>query len=160
MAITYVTKFMSGYSLLLPSLYPLQTILRIGDKLKTISTDDCWLWAGSTNHYGYGRFIQDRKSLQAHRVMYEVLVGEIPKGLVIDHLCRVLLCVNPEHLEPVTDKVNVLRGIGITAQQARQTHCKRNHKLSGDNIRADKGHDRICIKCEKIRSLARSKKNK
>lgn len=66
----------------------------------------CWLWAGADNGVGYGKF----RGKYAHRVSYEMRHGSIPTGLHIDHLCRVRCCVNPDHLEPVTNKENAQRG--------------------------------------------------
>lgn len=77
---------------------------------RTKVTDSCWLWVGATNGEGYGCITIHNESLMTHRVMYEALVGPIPDGLFIDHLCRVHNCVNPEHLEPVTHGENVRRG--------------------------------------------------
>src|SRR5215469_6072754 len=79
-------------------------------------TETCWLWRGYEGAGGYGRFaIEPRDNIQAHRFSYQLFVGLIPKGLVIDHLCRVHLCVNPDHLEAVTSCENSRRGIGIPA---------------------------------------------
>jgi len=78
-----------------------------------VKTDSCWLWIGTVNSTGYGYFQtggRGTKKARAHRYAYEFLVGPIPKGLVLDHLCRVKICVNPEHLQPVTQRENVLRG--------------------------------------------------
>ncbi len=72
-------------------------------------TDACWLWTASTDWYGYGWFWVGAPR-RAHRVCYEWLVGPIPAGLELDHLCRVPACVRPEHLEPVTHAENVRRG--------------------------------------------------
>jgi len=71
---------------------------------------DCWVWTGSKDRAGYGRTWRSTAPFPAHRVAYELLVGPIPAGLVIDHLCRNPACVNPDHLEPVTHRVNILRG--------------------------------------------------
>ena len=70
----------------------------------------CWLWQGAINTNGYGNFHNKGRTVKAHRFAYEICVGEIPKGLTIDHLCRVRHCVNPSHLEPVTMRENFLRG--------------------------------------------------
>lgn len=87
----------------------------------------------------------------AHRVAYEIVKGPIPKGLQIDHLCRVPACINPNHLEAVTAQVNTLRGVSPAAQQARQTHCKRGHELNAVNmVRYGDGHRR-CKTCESYR---------
>lgn len=96
--------------------------------------DGCWEWTGSIcPSTGYGRLLVRGRRFMAHRYAYELLVGEIPDGLQIDHLCRVRTCVNPDHLEPVTLGENVLRGAGITAQNARKTHCKRGHPFDDEN---------------------------
>ena len=88
----------------------------------------------------------------AHRIGYEQLVGPIPKGLELDHLCRVRHCVNPDHLEPVTHKENTLRGSCPAAVNARKTHCKRGHPLTDDNIaRQSKTNARVCLKCQAVR---------
>lgn len=97
----------------------------------------CWLWTGAITADGYGRFY-DKRTHSAHRYSYQKLVGEIPQGLHVDHKCRQRSCVNPDHLEPVTQAENTRRGIG--AQRTREfcakiTHCKRGHELSGKNLR-------------------------
>jgi hypothetical protein len=69
----------------------------------------CWLWLGSLRS-GYGRFSLNGKTCEAHRVSYEHLVGPIPQGMMIDHLCRTRCCINPDHLEPVTNAENIRRG--------------------------------------------------
>jgi DNA-directed RNA polymerase subunit RPC12/RpoP len=85
----------------------------------------CWEWAAGRNSAGYGYFRSSTGSRRAHRIAYEHLVGPIPSGLTLDHLCRNRSCVNPDHLEPVTHRENVLRGSGIAAQQARRHVCPR-----------------------------------
>lgn len=109
---------------------------------------ECWEWTGGRQHDGYGWVWTGARPGYAHRVVYEWLVGPVPEGLELDHLCRNRTCVNPDHLEPVTRRENILRGEGITAQQARQTHCKRGHPLSGDNLYRHGGH-RKCRACQR-----------
>lgn len=107
---------------------------------------DCWLWQGSRNKpHGYGRVTVNYRNLYLHRVIYELLVGPIPEGLHIDHLCRQPSCCNPCHLEAVTCLVNVRRGV-----KASKTHCRREHPLSGDNVyvyTSKKGVHRRCRTC-------------
>lgn len=116
---------------------------------KVDSSGDCWEWlADKTN--GYGRFvIGNNKKVRAHRFAYERLVGEIPEGLVIDHLCRNRACVNPKHMEVVTNRENILRGEGLTAINARKTHCNRGHKFTSENTRPNgvNGKGRKCREC-------------
>lgn len=96
----------------------------------------CWLWTASSNRQGYGYFSIGRKIRGAHRASWELHRGPIPDGMVLDHLCRVPSCVNPDHLRVVTPRVNTLENsLGSAAQRAKQTHCKRGHPLSGDNVR-------------------------
>lgn len=88
----------------------------------------CWQWIAGGDK-GYGRFyISEAKGrVLAHRWAYEALVGPIPAGLDLDHLCRNPGCVNPAHLEPVTKRVNTLRGLGYAAENARKTTCPDGH---------------------------------
>lgn len=89
----------------------------------------CWLWQGAITT-GYGRFASPRTQLHyAHRFAYERLVGPVPDGLTLDHLCRVRACVNPRHLDAVPMRTNLLRGIGIVAVNAKKTHCINGHAL-------------------------------
>ena len=120
---------------------------------KVDSADDCWIWTAETSRGGYGRFAAGsrsdgtRRSVQAHRYAYELLVGPIPEGLELDHLCRVRNCVNPAHLEPVTTKVNVLRGIGLAARNAGKTHCPQGHPYDEANTYYYSTGKRACRAC-------------
>jgi hypothetical protein len=88
-----------------------------------------------------------------HRYAYEALVGPIPDGKQIDHLCRNRACCNPEHLEPVTIQENIRRGEGPQAINARKTHCIRGHALSGDNLYlVPKSGRRNCVICRQAAS--------
>jgi hypothetical protein len=78
----------------------------------------CWLWCGSTDTSGYGKILVRRKLIPAHRLAYEYYVGPIPAGLEIDHLCRVRHCVNPDHLEAVTHRENLMRGFRAVQEEA------------------------------------------
>lgn len=85
----------------------------------------CFLWIGVLDTNGYGRVWWKWKTTLAHRVSWEIVNGKIPDGLVIDHLCRTPSCVNPRHMEVVTQRVNVLRGNGPCAIRARWTQCQK-----------------------------------
>lgn len=110
----------------------------------------CWLWTGTIASTGYGITTRDYAQLMAHRAAYELLMGPIPAGLHLDHLCRNTACVNPDHLEPVRCRTNLLRGHGLSAKNARKTHCKRGHPLSGANLYIHK-HGRACRTCSALR---------
>jgi HNH endonuclease len=113
-------------------------------------TNGCWVWTGSLTVQGYGRmFIKERGTTDyAHRIVYKLLVGPIPEGLTIDHLCRNKLCVNPEHLETVSARTNILRGYGPAARNARKKRCHKGHILSGKNVMIVRGGTkRQCRKC-------------
>ena len=126
--------------------------------------DGCHNWLGAYDHHGYGRFYDRKikKAVFAHRTAYELFVGPIPEGLTLDHLCRNRGCVNPRHLEPVTHQVNILRGVGLAAQRAKQTHCKRGHELVGENLDLQRRpydptgrRSRACKACRKITDAIR-----
>lgn len=137
---------------------------------KVQKTDTCWLWTAAKNSSGYGTFSGDRQPdgtkprLYAHRWAYETLRGPIPDGLHLDHLCRVRNCVRPDHLEPVTNRVNILRGTSFSARNAKKTHCPRGHELAGENLVAAalRRGDRNCKTCaqerERIRCLTRTRR--
>lgn len=117
-------------------------------------TEGCWLWQGTINEAGYGLITSGGKygrNLRAHRIAYETLVGPIPDCLTLDHLCRVRHCVNPDHLEPVTLRENVLRGEGSSAQYARRTHCPNGHEYNAVNTRYRANGVRDCRICDRIR---------
>ena len=114
-------------------------------------TSTCWEWRGSISVYGYGQFGARERSWRAHRFAWVELRGEIPTGLVLDHLCRNRACVNPDHLEPVTDRVNTLRGIGGSALNAAKTHCKRGHEFDAENTATDNHGNRECVECRRHR---------
>ena len=124
---------------------------------KVHKTESCWLWTGCTVE-GYGRFNLNGEAVPAHLMAYRELVGPIPAGLQIDHLCRNRGCVNPEHMEPVTSRVNVLRGEAFSAIKFRQTHCIHGHAFSPANTRIN-GTRRRCRACSNARRKAYRQRN-
>ena len=107
---------------------------RFNEKWHLDPETGCWIWHAAKSG-GYGRIKSPggQDALHAHRVSYELHRGDIPDGLVIDHLCRNTACVNPSHLEPVTNKENTMRGENMTAQNVLKTHCPRGHEDTLEN---------------------------
>jgi hypothetical protein len=103
----------------------------------------CWLWQRSLEWTGYGRSYYEGKQWKVHRLVYTLLVGDIPEKLDLDHLCRVRHCVNPSHLEPVTRAENILRG---DLPGRMKTHCKHGHELTPENTVRYNGR-RSCRTC-------------
>lgn len=121
---------------------------------KVEKTEGCWTWLGTMHPDGYGRFWAEGRQHWAHRWAYELEVGPIPSGLVIDHLCRNRACVNPEHLEPVTNIENVLRGESASARAARREKCIRGHRYDEENTYIDSRGVRSCRSCRRERDRA------
>lgn len=110
----------------------------------------CWEWTGglsSRKSRGYGRFHYGGRDINAHIVSYEWTKGDIQEGLELDHLCRNTVCVNPNHLEAVTHRENVLRGTSCVAKQFNKIKCIRGHDLPKSN-----GKERVCRPCANIRN--------
>lgn len=133
---------------------------RFWSKVRKAAADGCWEWTGAVTQRGYGRFWPTHRTMvRAHRYAYQRLVGPIPEGLTIDHLCRNPSCVNPAHLEPVSNRTNILRSDGLSAKGARQTHCKRGHPFDIANTHIYVGvwgHEwRRCRTCDRLRSNLR-----
>ena len=117
----------------------------------------CWEWMAYTNACGYGVFgVPPRgRTMLAHRWVYEFMIGEIPEGLVLDHLCRNRACVNPYHLEPVTHAVNMSRGSNAT-----RTHCKHGHEYTSENTYIQSKGSRACVTCARQRAAEQHKRER
>lgn len=113
----------------------------------SVTPDGCFEWCGYDNGVGYGLVYHDGKNRLTHRLAYSEFVGEIPHGYDIDHLCRNTRCFNPDHLEAVTHRENVLRGVGWSATRAAQTHCLRDHEFSVANTAYKANGTRRCRAC-------------
>lgn len=115
-----------------------------------VTESGCWIWTAGVNHSGYGIIGINQFPRLAHRVAYELLKGEIPEGLVLDHLCRVPSCCNPSHLQPVTDRENFLRGVHPSARFHKHNICKRGHVLSEEDIGHWSNGTRVCNICRRM----------
>lgn len=122
----------------------------------------CWLWLGAarSKRSRYGSHHHNGKQYLTHRLVYELLVGPIPAELQIDHLCRNRICCNPDHLEPVTIRTNLLRGETLAAANAAKTHCLHGHPLSGENLYLHPNGGRICKECGRKHALLTNRKRK
>lgn len=112
----------------------------------------CWEWQGWLNDEGYAYFnLTRKKKVRAHKLAWELYVGENLSGSELDHTCRNRKCVNPDHLELVSHKENMLRGNTVNAINAAKTHCIRGHPFDEANTRIRSNGWRACRKCEKLR---------
>lgn len=118
---------------------------------KVVKTESCWIWSGHITDSGYGQFRYMGKTHRAHRVSYILKHGSIDDSLVIDHLCKNKKCVNPEHLDLVTQKENVSRGLSgkVNNAQSRKTHCPEGHEYS----RKTKNGYRVCGVCRSRQTM-------
>jgi hypothetical protein len=118
----------------------------------------CWLWTGKLSSEGYPVLCVDGQKLYVHRLAARVQHGDIPSGYTVDHLCRNRACIRPTHMDVVTRRVNVLRGIGPAAVHARATHCPQGHEYNKANTywwRTPTGEGRRCRVCQRERKRLR-----
>ena len=113
----------------------------------------CWVWLGAKMRNGYGQLVVGGVHYAAHRYAYQEMVGAIPAGLDLDHLCRNRACTNPDHLEPVTRSENLLRGLKRT-HNLEKTHCPSGHEYSAENTYVN-GNRRQCRACANARASAK-----
>ncbi len=120
--------------------------------IKSSEPDGCWLWKDKLSKDGYAYFWVGQggklgKNVPAHRVLYELMIGKIPEGCELDHLCKNPACVRPDHQEPVTHRINLLRGEGVAAKNAAATHCPQGHPYDLQNTYFTKEGWRGCRQC-------------
>ena len=124
-----------------------------------VDANGCWIWQGPQTNNGYGMASSGKggRTTTAHRRAYTAAHGEIAPGMQIDHLCRVRLCCNPDHLESVTPTENVQRALAATG---RDTHCKRGHEFTPENTMVYKTGSRHCRQCthERVRAFKARKR--
>jgi hypothetical protein len=119
-------------------------VTRFNDKVE--KTSSCWVWKNAKDKDGYGIFWDQTKIIKAHRFSYQLFKDKIPQGLQINHLCKNTSCVNPNHLEVVSCRENLMKGDTIAKQNAEKTHCKRGHEFNNKNTRFFK-NERYCLPC-------------
>lgn len=119
----------------------------------------CWIWLNAAM-FGYGITSYRGRCVRAHRLSYLLFKGKIGEQFVLDHLCRVRCCVNPDHLEIVSTRENLMRGESFSAINFKKTHCCNGHPLSEKNLRFLKGRNpnRICWICARAREKSRRQK--
>lgn len=117
--------------------------------------DSCWPWPGSLTSSGYGKVSWYGMEYLVHRIAYQALVGDVPDGLELDHLCRVRSCFNPSHLEAVTHRENVLRGVSFAAVHSQLTHCRQGHEFTPENTYVTTQGARRCRTCKAAHQRSR-----
>jgi hypothetical protein len=128
---------------------------RIARKVVICAVSGCHTWQGATNGKGYGVILGEgeRRMRYVHRLAYELAYGAIPDELVIDHKCRNRRCCNPDHLEPVTQAVNLERGDHPNFKAKASGSCRKGHTITADDIRRKDGR-LVCRKCRNERRRA------
>lgn len=125
------------------------------DRLKEFEGQEgCWNWPTKPMNTGYGlSYVRQPdgslRKANTHRLAYEMLVGPVPAGMHLDHLCSNRRCCNPAHLEVVTPRENIMRGVGPSAQNARKTHCSLGHALDMANTYITPSGERTCRECRR-----------
>ncbi len=125
----------------------MRTARPIEERIERLPFSGCWLWLGHLSSNGYGKL----GAQYAHRLVYEKERGKIESGFQIDHLCKVKSCVNPDHLEPVTQQENIRRSEAVSIINGRKTHCPSGHPYNQENTYLDKNNQRYCMVCKRER---------
>lgn len=128
-----------------------QYLAAFGVRRTSATPSECWTWHGHTNRDGYGMYKTGNVSNGAHRMAYQLAKGAIRPGMQIDHLCRNPKCVNPNHLEEVTQLENIRHG-NVGKLQLARTHCPRGHEYTPENIKWGQ-RGRGCKTCARKVSL-------
>lgn len=136
---------------------------RFWEKVRLIPITGCWRWIASLTSGGYGQIAFNGRHYVAHRLAYEAAHGLIDDGVVLDHLCCLRECVNPAHLEPVTQATNAQRGLAGRRTNVEKTHCPKGHPYSGDNLIVESRPaagggvrtNRRCRECARLLALDR-----
>jgi hypothetical protein len=124
---------------------------RLWAQSKQDVTTGCQLWTGTLHKDGYGQIKVNRKTRLAHIVSYELAIGLVGDGLELDHLCRVRRCIQPTHIEPVTNLVNIMRGHSPMAVALLTGFCQRGHEFTPENsIIKSSGGQKQCRACAKM----------
>ena len=121
---------------------------------KVSKSDGCWLWTAATGSNGYGRFLVNGALVLPHRWSYEQVNGPLTRALVVDHLCRNVSCVNPQHLDAVSQQDNIRRGLRSTPGIFRKPLCRKGHALTPENTETRRGGGRRCVVCRRARENA------
>lgn len=124
------------------------TLERFEAKVEIITESGCWIWIGGTRSDGYGQLSISGKTKVAHRVAYELYVGEIPEGMNVCHTCDVKSCVNPNHLFLGTQSDNMYDCVNKGRHpQTQKTHCPKGHEYASENTYINKKSGRSCRTC-------------
>ena len=141
--------YCTGHNSKTPHLPPFQRFMQFVDKR---GEEECWTWVGALDGNGYGRFWVDGRLVPAHRWLCEQMRGHLPRDLQVDHLCFNPPCVNPSHLEPVPQGVNVQRSYN---RRGSMEHCLNGHARTPENVRLDAEGHIVCRECVRVRGSAK-----
>lgn len=139
-----------------PERWPRKTDEQFWEMAVRDPVTDCLVWQGASTTGGYGHVRYGARMRNAHIVAYLLVRGFIPAGLQIDHLCRTRKCIEPRHLEAVTQRENIFRGTSNQAKNHRKTHCKHGHPFDEENTYRAKSGFRVCRTCARTRARAKA----